>query len=104
MTHGQQELVTILREAQALLNQPENEYGWSSWENNEQAVAEIERYVGEVSQGDYCSTLQMQVIFAATGPMQEVSLSSGWAQQFLDLAARFDKALAKVTKPWWRFW
>jgi len=30
-------------------------------------------------------------LFAPTGPIQEVSLSSGWGQEFLELAERFDK-------------
>ncbi len=104
MTRRTQQLIAVLREAQALLDQPGNDYCWSSWENSEQALKEIERYIGEVARGDYRSSLQMQVIFAPTGPMQEVSLSSGWGQQFLDLAARFDKAIEKARKPRWQFW
>jgi hypothetical protein len=30
------------------------------------------------------------VLFAPTGPLQELSLSSGWADDFLKLASRFD--------------
>ena len=29
-------------------------------------------------------------------PLQEVSLSSGWGQEFLNLATRFDRAIAKA--------
>ncbi|HEX8181606.1 MAG TPA: hypothetical protein VF525_18845 [Pyrinomonadaceae bacterium] len=36
----------------------------------------------------------MEVLFAPTGPMQEVSLSSGWGEEFLALAERFDEAMA----------
>jgi hypothetical protein len=40
--------------------------------------------------------LTMQVIFAPTGPMQEVSMSSGWGNRFLGLAEEFDEALARA--------
>jgi hypothetical protein len=33
------------------------------------------------------------IVFAPTGPMQEVSLSRGWGQEFLTLAERFDAAM-----------
>lgn len=33
------------------------------------------------------------IAFTSTGPMQEVSLSSGWGQEFLALAKRFDAAM-----------
>jgi hypothetical protein len=32
-------------------------------------------------------------LFATTGPLQEVSLRSGWGAEFLALAARFDAAM-----------
>ena len=33
----------------------------------------------------------IRVLFAPTGPIQEVSLSSGWGHEFIKLAERFDK-------------
>jgi hypothetical protein len=36
----------------------------------------------------------MEVLFAPTGPIQEVSISSGWGEAFLSLAERFDAAMA----------
>jgi hypothetical protein len=38
------------------------------------------------------------VLFLPTGPIQEVSLSSGWAQEFLDLADRYDQAVAEAAR------
>jgi hypothetical protein len=32
------------------------------------------------------------LLFAPTGPIQEVSLSSGWGETFLELAERVDAA------------
>ena len=40
----------------------------------------------------------MQVLFAPTGPIQEVSLSSGWENDFIELANRFDDAVASDTQ------
>jgi hypothetical protein len=36
------------------------------------------------------------VLFAPTGPIQEVSISSGWGNEFLDLAERFDRAVQRA--------
>ena len=35
---------------------------------------------------------RLSTLFAPTGPLQEVSLSSGWSQQFLAVSNRFDQA------------
>jgi hypothetical protein len=36
---------------------------------------------------------ELRVLFAPTGPIQEVSVSSGWGDAFLELADRFDDAM-----------
>lgn len=75
-----------------LLARPENDYSWSSWADAGAAVREIDELISRVQAGKI-PRLTLEVIFAATGPMQEVSLSSGWAEAFLKLAERFDAAL-----------
>jgi hypothetical protein len=37
--------------------------------------------------------LTLEVLFAVSGPIQEVSLSSGWATPFVALAERSDRAV-----------
>lgn len=90
------ELVDALKAARALLALPENDFAWSSWEDASAATGEIDRLITEIIVGRAPDKLQMEVLFAATGPIQEVSLCSGWADEFLALAARFDSALAKA--------
>jgi hypothetical protein len=38
----------------------------------------------------------LSVLFAPTGPIQEVSVSSGWGEAFLELAERFDRAAGRA--------
>jgi len=35
----------------------------------------------------------LRLLFAPTGPLQETSMTSGWADEFLALATRFDDAI-----------
>jgi len=86
-------LISVFREARSLLARPDNGFAWSSWESHEAALSEIDAIVAALESGKAPNLLDMRVLFAATGPIQEVSLSSGWSQDFLDLAARFDVAL-----------
>ena len=86
------ELVDVLRESRALLARPENDFTWSSWEDAESALEEIDAMLAAIEQGEPPSRY-WSVIFAPTGPMQEVSLSSGWGDEFLALADRWDAAM-----------
>jgi hypothetical protein len=83
-----QKLIAVLREARAFLALESNDFLWSSWKDQNQAISEIDSIIRELENG---SVPDMRVLFAPTGPMQEVGLSSGWEQEFLELAERFDK-------------
>ena len=90
------ELVEVLRQARVLLALPNNDFAWSSWEDAPAAIAEMDRQIVLIQSGQLPPKLDLAVLFAPTGPMQEVSLSSGWAQEFLTVAAMFDVAAERV--------
>jgi hypothetical protein len=103
MAPAYQELAEILREARSLLALPGNDYTWSSWEDAEAALAEIDALIAVLEAGRLPPRLSISVLFAPTGPIQEVSISSGWANEFLSLAARCDAvAEAAYNTSWWR--
>ncbi|MHC5538166.1 hypothetical protein ACYOEI_08050 [Singulisphaera rosea] len=85
------ELIAILEEARAFLTLPGNEFAWSSWRDAEEALREIDGLLGLLQFGALPNRSQVSVLFAPTGPIQEVSLSSGWGDDFLRLADRFDE-------------
>ena len=81
-------LIIVLREARAFLALEDNDFSWSSWSDQNQAISEIESIIRELENG---SVPDIRLLFAPTGPIQEVSLSSGWGHKFIELAERFDK-------------
>ena len=86
-------LIMVLEDAKKLLALPDNDYLWSSWENAEGALKEIDELIKSAESSQKIDILALEVIFAPTGTMQEASLSSGWAESFLKLAERFDEAI-----------
>jgi hypothetical protein len=100
---ARQNLASVLREARSLLARPGNDFAWSSWQNASAALAELDRLIAALETGRLPSRLAISVLFAPTGPIQEVSLSSWWADEFLGLAARCDAAVeAAYRTPGWR--
>ena len=90
MKREHQELLAVLRGTRLMLEHPENDFGWSSWEDATAALQEIDLLIGKIEARQMPRWADMAVLYAPTGPIQEVSVSSGWAEQFLILAARFD--------------
>jgi len=94
---SRQELVDVLRESRALLARPGNDFLWSSWEDADAALGEIDAMIAAIEQGRPLAWYST-VVFAPTGPMQEVSISSGWGDEFLALADRWDAAMFVASK------
>ena len=63
-----------------------------SFIDQEAALDEIDRHIARLEAGE-ARAGDMAVLFLPTGPIQEVSLSSGWGDEFVALADRFDKAV-----------
>jgi hypothetical protein len=90
------ELVEVLRVARALLGDPGNNFFWSPWKGAEEALREMDSFIQAVEVGSLPDRLDLAVLFAPTGAIQEVAVSSSWGDEFLTLAARFDAAEARV--------
>lgn len=90
------ELADALRAARALLARSGNDYSWSSFGQEDDALKEMDGLIAAVEEGELPRRLHLDVLFAPTGPIQEVSLSSGWGDNFLEVAARFDAAADRL--------
>ena len=96
MSRAKENLAEVLREATLLLSRADNDFSWSSWDNAEQALAEISEHIATLCAAKLPPKMELSVLFAPTGPLQEVSISSGWGEEFLDLASRFDRAVNRA--------
>lgn len=86
-------LLDIFQRARDLVARPDNDFAWSSWRDTEHALDEIDGLLSRLRSGEAPDAASMSILFAPTGPMQELSLSSGWGNRFLQLASEFDEAL-----------
>ena len=88
-----EKLISVIKETRKYLAREENDYSWSSWNDQEQALSEVDVILVQLENG---SVPDIEDLFAPTGPIQEVSMSSGWSREFLKLAERFDEAYANA--------
>jgi hypothetical protein len=86
----QARLADVLLSSKILLERPENNFEWSSWRDSCHAAQDIDGLLARLQRGDLPAYAQLSTLFASSGSMQEVSVSSGWAREFLTLADRFD--------------
>jgi hypothetical protein len=86
------ELLAVLRDTRSHLARPDNDFSWSSWQDQAAALREMDELIATASVGPVPKKV-LDVLYLPTGPIQEVSLSSGWGDEFLELAQRYDNAV-----------
>lgn len=96
MNPHHQKLLEVLQEARDSLARPNNDSASSSWEDAPAALREIDGIIARIQSGDLPKRSEVNLLFLPTSPIREVSASSGWGQEFLDLAKRFDQAIARA--------
>jgi hypothetical protein len=89
-------LILVFEELRQLVSSPNNDFSWSSWNDQHDAIEEIDTILSALRSGEPPKPSSLEVLFAPTGPAQELSLSSGWSSEFLALAEKFDEAIATV--------
>ncbi len=87
-------LIHVLESAIELISIPDNDFCWSSWNGEEEAKRELLGLISSIKNGELPEKVKIAVLFAPTGPLQEVSLSSGWAEAFLKIAEKYDEVEA----------
>lgn len=84
-------LLAIVIETRGMLLRPENDFTYSRWRDSVEATADFDTFVSELHLGILPENLAIE--FAAASSTQQVSISSGWAHEFLSLVERFTKAM-----------
>ncbi len=97
-TPAKAKLVSVLLETQDVLRRPQNDFAWSELDDAAKAISDIGSHLDCIERNDFSRLPELTLLFAPTGAIQEVAVSSGWGDEFLDLADRFDKATAAVTR------
>jgi hypothetical protein len=88
------ELIDVFEKAREFVLREGNDFSWSGWDDRDEALVEIHNILAAIGSGEVPTNAR--VLFLPTGPLQELSLSSGWGDEFIALASWFDEALSGV--------
>ena len=89
-------LIDVLIRTRQLLLRPENDFCWSRWDDAASAVRDIDGFIRVLRDGRLPPRADLSILFAATGSIQEVSMSSDWSDEFIALSVLFDRAVERV--------
>lgn len=85
-------LLRVLDEVMGIVTAFPQDTTWSRWATADSMIAELCDHADRLRAGDLSMVRELSFLFAPTGSLQEVSLSSGWGERFVAVAERFDHA------------
>ncbi len=85
---------------------------WAGYDNGKEFLVDLNADIEKIKFCDFETLEKLNMEFAPTSTYQEISLSNGWAGEYLKLAEQFDKIYEKIKSikiidnknEWWKFW
>lgn len=68
----------------------ESDTVWAGFDNVEAFLAELDKDIDNIQQCDFQTLKKVHIEFLPTCTYQELSLSNGWSEMYLQLAIEFD--------------
>lgn len=70
---------------------PTTDLEWTSYHSVQELLDELNDCTNRLRKNDLSYIEKLKVLFLPTGDLQDISISSGWGQEYLTIAERFDK-------------
>ena len=85
-----------LKRLRELLSQPSTDVLWSTYRTSDEVIEDLMLIEKGIMIKDPKSIDKLLFLLLPTCDLQEISISSGWGNEFLDIAEALERALGKI--------
>ena len=93
LDHNETVIIEILETVKKLILEPRTNISWSIFDSKDELIIEIDAHIQKLKLRDFSKVKDLILLFAPTSDFQEISLSSGWSNHYLNISERFDIAI-----------
>ena len=86
-----EEFIAVLKVIRNIVDSPDIDLCWSKYDDLAELLKEIDFYIEQLGKHDGSILKDLSLFFAPTGSLQEISISNGWGEKFIELSMVFDK-------------
>ena len=90
-----EELIDILLEIKSKITDT-SEMMWTTYDTPQDLNKDIDNFIFELDQDNLEVMKDINTHFLPTGTFQEHAMQNGWTDEYMNLAARFDKFYAEL--------
>lgn len=87
------EILNILDEIRNITNNPKANMIWTPYNNSAEFIRDYDTLIEDFKRGTQGSLDKLQLLFAPTGILQDISIDNGWGEKFIELSDRFDELI-----------
>ncbi len=92
--HNQQRLCEVLSQTKRFVESSEESI-WSGLSPAEIAM-DISIAISQIDKDAAFDVIHLKMLFAPTGPIQEIAIASDWSDNYLKLSSEFDSLIEKT--------
>lgn len=96
MARAWREIAEILKGTRALILRPGTDFVWSTWDDAEEALREIDGIIEAIERGRPPRHMKVWVLFLPTGPLHQVSIAGNWTREFGVMADRAEQLFSVI--------
>jgi hypothetical protein len=89
-------VISIVEVIKEIISTSETEVLHSTFDTKESLINELDTHIVKLSCKDFSKIKDLIILFSPTSDLQEISLDSGWGEQFLFISERFDTAIKEL--------
>ena len=89
-------LIALIEKIKDLVKDRDTNVLWTHYNSKEEVVVELERHIVSLNSKDFSIIKELILLFAPTSDLQELSVSNGWGNQFLEIAEKFDEIIKEI--------
>lgn len=84
------EVIEVLEKVKEIIINYEMDLSYSDYESEKQLISDIDVYIAKLKSNDFSCNNKISFLFAPTGDLQEIAISSGWSDEYMKLAEVID--------------
>lgn len=95
MTQPTEQLIAIIEHIRSKVD-TDTDVVWTRYSSIEELLLDLDSLIAGIRAGDPTTYAKLELLFAPTGSFQELAMSNGWGDEFLELANSFDDQITLV--------
>jgi hypothetical protein len=90
------ELIQVLHQVITYYRLPDTDVCFSRYDMTEDAIKDMQSIIDSLKNNELSVLDKLSLLFAPTGSVQEISMSSGWGEEYIEISSHVDRLIAEL--------